>query len=101
MPESYKWLIVHRKEKQLQKWLQLAAKFNNIPVPDTKFITAAEIQNGNTTADVADDDDDEKANVESASSSNESRKKEEKISFWQMLKHRELRRRLCLGCTIS
>ena len=86
MPESYKWLIVHRKEKELQKWLQLAVKFNGIPMPDTKFITAVQLQNAGTSTAL----DEEK-----------SEKKEKKISFMVILKNVELRRRLCLGCTIS
>eukprot|EP00111_Clytia_hemisphaerica_P015445 TCONS_00045618-protein len=94
LPESFKWLVVHRKKDELLYYVQQAAKFNGVPVPDIKSITEQMDPKENEVSEKA-------GNHDNLLDKKDGSPEMRRVSFCEMMRNGELRKRLFLGCCLS
>ena len=86
--------MVHHKKDELRYYVEKAAKFNGVPVPDIKSIIEQMDPNEN-------DVDGQAGNHDNLIDNKDGRPLKRRVSFCEMIRNGELRKRLFLGCCLS
>ena len=86
--------MVHHKKDELRYYVEKAAKFNGVPVPDIKSIIEEMSLNEN-------DEDEQVGNHDNLLDKKDGSPEKRRVSFCEMIRNGELRKRLFLGCCLS